>query len=84
MRGMLLAILPLLSTTLVHAQANTVKPAYDFSLPREERIKLAESAAPLGYVLIFPVAPISLAPQTGFGPALQPAATLIRQNTTAS
>jgi hypothetical protein len=46
MRGMLLAILPLLSTTLVHAQANTVKPAYDFSLPREERIKLAESAAP--------------------------------------
>jgi hypothetical protein len=30
----------------VHAQTNTPKPAYDFSLPREERIKLAEGAAP--------------------------------------
>ena len=28
------------------AQTNTVKPAYDFSLSREEKIKLAESAAP--------------------------------------
>jgi hypothetical protein len=28
------------------AQTDTAKPAYDFSLPREERIKLAESAAP--------------------------------------
>jgi hypothetical protein len=28
------------------AQANTIKPAYDFSLSREEKIKLAESAAP--------------------------------------
>jgi hypothetical protein len=27
-------------------QADMPKPAYDFSLPREERIKLAESAAP--------------------------------------
>lgn|ERR1700675_188433 len=27
-------------------QTNKPKPAYDFSLPREERIKLAESAAP--------------------------------------
>jgi hypothetical protein len=28
------------------AQTNNIKPAYDFSLPREEKIKLAESAAP--------------------------------------
>ena len=28
------------------AQANTIKPAYDFSLSREEKIKLAESAGP--------------------------------------
>jgi hypothetical protein len=28
------------------AQSEMPKPAYDFSLPREERIKLAESAAP--------------------------------------
>jgi hypothetical protein len=28
------------------AQTDIAKPAYDFSLPREERIKLAESAAP--------------------------------------
>lgn len=46
MRAMLLPIPLLLSWTVVHAQANGTKPAYDFSLPREERIKLAESAAP--------------------------------------
>ena len=28
------------------AQTNDLKPKYDFSLPREEKIKLAESAAP--------------------------------------
>ena len=28
------------------AQSNMPKPAYDFSLPREQKIKLAESAAP--------------------------------------
>src|ERR1700675_3217006 len=28
------------------AQTDMPKPAYDFTLPREERIKLAESAAP--------------------------------------
>lgn len=28
------------------AQTNNIKPAYDFSLSREEKIKLAESAAP--------------------------------------
>jgi hypothetical protein len=27
-------------------QSEMPKPAYDFSLPREERLKLAESAAP--------------------------------------
>ena len=30
----------------VHAQTDRPKPAYDFSLPRAQRIKLAESAAP--------------------------------------
>jgi hypothetical protein len=31
---------------VLYAQSDAPKPAYDFSLPREERIKLAESAAP--------------------------------------
>src|ERR1700722_18912528 len=31
---------------LASAQSDMPKPAYDLSLPREERIKLAESAAP--------------------------------------
>jgi hypothetical protein len=44
MRSILLAGL-LLGTNLV-AQTGAPKPTYDFSLPREERIKLAESAAP--------------------------------------
>jgi hypothetical protein len=43
---MLSAILLLGCNTAVYAQTNSPKPAYDFSLPREERIKLAESAAP--------------------------------------
>lgn len=42
--------LPLLllatSPLLTFSQTETLKPAYDFSLPREERIQLAESAAP--------------------------------------
>jgi len=47
MRKVLLAGLLLVGTNLVaYAQTNSPKPAYDFSLPREERIKLAESAAP--------------------------------------
>jgi hypothetical protein len=46
MRRMFVPVLVLASSTAVHAQANLPKPAYDFSLPREERIKLAESAAP--------------------------------------
>lgn len=33
-------------TSLLFAQSGMPKPAYDFSLPQEERIKLAESAAP--------------------------------------
>ena len=35
-----------LSATLALAQEKTPTPAYDFSLPHEEKIKLAESAAP--------------------------------------
>jgi len=46
MRKMQLAVLLLGISTSAHAQANSPKPAYDFSLPREERIQLAESAAP--------------------------------------
>jgi hypothetical protein len=34
------------TSVLVLAQSDTPKPTYDFSLPREDRIKLAESAAP--------------------------------------
>ncbi len=46
MHRMLLPVL-LLGTNLgALAQTDMPKPAYDFSLPREERIKLAESAAP--------------------------------------
>jgi hypothetical protein len=50
MRGMLLAVVFLGANGVVNfaalAQTEMPKPAYDFSLPREERIKLAESAAP--------------------------------------
>jgi hypothetical protein len=46
MRRMLGAALLLCTNCALHAQSNSLKPAYDFSLPREERIKLAESAAP--------------------------------------
>jgi hypothetical protein len=45
MRTLILAGL-LLGTNAAGAQVDKPKPAYDFSLPREERIKLAESAAP--------------------------------------
>src|SRR5271169_2050489 len=34
------------TSVLALAQSDTPKPTYDFSLPREKRIKLAESAAP--------------------------------------
>jgi hypothetical protein len=44
-RAMLIGLV--VSASLVSlAQTEPPKPAYDFSLPREERIKLAESAAP--------------------------------------
>src|SRR5580692_9164634 len=50
MRGKLLAVVLLGANVVVDfaafAQSEMPKPAYDFSLPREERIKLAESAAP--------------------------------------
>ena len=46
MRTILFPILLLASTAVAQAQTTAPKPAYDFSLPREERIKLAESAAP--------------------------------------
>ncbi len=47
MRGMLLVGLLIGSNAIAFAQAEKPKAAYDFSLPREERIKLAESAAPV-------------------------------------
>ena len=41
-------LLSLLTTTalIVVAQTDILKPAYDLSLSREEKIELAESAAP--------------------------------------
>jgi len=43
----MLSIVVLLGANLAAArQTDMPKPAYDFTLPREERIKLAESAAP--------------------------------------
>jgi hypothetical protein len=47
MRRILSCCLLLLGASLVaRAQTDMPKPAYNFSLPREDRIKLAESAAP--------------------------------------
>jgi hypothetical protein len=46
MRRTLLATLLLGTSFTAFAQTEMPKPAYDFSLPREDRIKLAESAAP--------------------------------------
>jgi hypothetical protein len=40
------SISSLLVSAAAFAQSDMPKPAYDFSLPREDRIKLAESAAP--------------------------------------
>lgn len=42
----LIAVLLLAPGFAALAQSDAPKPAYDFSIPREERIKLAESAAP--------------------------------------
>jgi hypothetical protein len=41
-----LAIFLVAQGLVLYAQSDAPKPAYDFSLSREERIKLAESAAP--------------------------------------
>jgi len=46
MPRILIASLVLGTSLFARAQTETAKPAYDVSLPREERIKLAKSAAP--------------------------------------
>ncbi len=46
MRSVLLIGVFFVASVAGFAQIDMPKPAYDFSLPREERIKLAESAAP--------------------------------------
>jgi hypothetical protein len=46
MRTLLTIIVLFGANVAAFAQTDMPKPAYDFSLPREERIKLAESAAP--------------------------------------
>lgn len=46
MRGQLLTALLAVACQSVAAQSEQSKPKYDFSLPCEDRIKLAESAAP--------------------------------------
>jgi hypothetical protein len=46
MRTLILAGFLLGTNFIAFGQSDRPKPAYDFSLPREERIKLAESAAP--------------------------------------
>jgi hypothetical protein len=46
MQLVLLVLFSLMASLSTFAQDETPKPAYDFSLPREDRIKLAESAAP--------------------------------------
>ena len=46
MHAKLLAVFLLLTVAMLRAQSDAPKPAYDFSLPREERIMLATSAAP--------------------------------------
>jgi hypothetical protein len=46
MRRMVSLGLLLVANIATPAQTEPLKPAYDFSLPREERIQLAESAAP--------------------------------------
>jgi hypothetical protein len=46
MQRVLSILLLLVSSSVLEAQTDNLKPAYDFSLPREEKIKLAEGAAP--------------------------------------
>ena len=44
--GVILVVLFLASNLAVRAQSNTPKAAYDFSISREEKVRLAKSAAP--------------------------------------
>jgi hypothetical protein len=46
MQRVLSILLLLVSSPVLESQTDSPKPAYDFSLPREEKIKLAEGAAP--------------------------------------
>ena len=46
MRNLLGAIVFLSTNWVMFGQSMSLKPAYDFSWPREEKIRLAESAAP--------------------------------------
>ena len=46
MRLMLSAAFLFIGNLITFAQSDKPKPTYDFSLPHEEKIKLAESAAP--------------------------------------
>jgi hypothetical protein len=63
MRRMFSALFLLCGSAVGLAQTDNLKPAYDFSLPREERIKLAESAAPPE---ISAYATVYLLEQTGY------------------
>ncbi len=47
MKGLLVVAVLIGTNGVAFAQAEKPKAAYDFSLPREERIRLAESAAPV-------------------------------------
>jgi len=47
MKGFLVVAVLIGTSGVAFAQAEKPKAAYDFSLPREERIRLAESAAPV-------------------------------------
>src|SRR5437763_16540681 len=46
MRSLLPVVLLVVSPVVAYGQSDMQKHAYDFSVPREDRIKLAESAAP--------------------------------------
>jgi len=47
MKGFLVVAVLMGTNGVAFGQAGKPKAAYDFSLPREERIKMAESAAPV-------------------------------------
>ena len=46
MRKLIVAVFFVLASGVSLGQTEVLKPAYDFSLPREVRTQLAESAAP--------------------------------------